>query len=203
MDQPDPVPTPPQAPLPQQPTVPSAPAPATAAKGLAITALILGIVAFLFGWLGLFSIFGAGNILTGIAAVIFGIIALVKRQPKSLALTGTILGGVGLLTTVVLIIVSTIGYASLSEKAKENAHNPANSSTSTGGTWDVDAAYDKVTNGMTKAQVEAATGKSSESCSESTTSYGKYETCNYGDYLDGGVLSVSYTDDKVSSKSKY
>lgn len=121
------VPTPPPAPvqgpapLPQQPGVPGAPAPNTP-KGLAITALVLGIVAFLFGWLGLLSFLGIGNIFTAIAAVVVGTIAMVKRQPKGLALTGTILGAVGLIATVLFIIISTIGYASLSEKAKQNAN---------------------------------------------------------------------------------
>lgn len=128
MDQPVPTPPPAPAPLPQQPTVPGAPAPG-APKGLAVTALVLGIVAFAFGWLGVFSIFGIGNVFTALAAVVFGVIALVKRQSKGMAITGLSLGTVGLITTVILMIVFTIGYASLSDKAKERAAD-ANSSSS-------------------------------------------------------------------------
>lgn len=117
---PAPAPTPTPTPLPQQPNVPGVPAPG-APKGLAITALVLGSVAFLFGWLGLFSIFGIGNVFTALAAVVFGAIALVKRQSKGMAVTGLVLGAVGLIATIGFMIISTIGYASLSEKAKENA----------------------------------------------------------------------------------
>ncbi len=134
MDQPKSTPTPP--PLPQQPSVPPVPSATApgAAKGLAVTALVLGIIAFLFGWLGLFSIFGAGNIVTAIAAIIFGIIALTKKQPKGLALTGLILGAVALLATVALIIVSTIGYASIADKAKNEYNNSSNYSSSSSNT---------------------------------------------------------------------
>lgn len=192
--QPTPVPVQPQAPV--SPNVPTPNAP----KGLAITALVLGIIAFVFSWLGFF------NLLVAALAVVFGIIALVKRQSKGLALTGTILGGVGLIASIIFAI---IGIAILSSASKysdtsTNTSTSTSTSSSTESAWDVNAAYDKVTNGMTKAEVEAATGKTSDSCSESTSEYGKYETCSYGSYLDGnGTISVSYTDDKVSSKSKY
>ena len=129
MDHPAPTPPPSPTAVPPQPTVPGAPAPG-APKGLAVTALVLGIVAFAFGWLGVFSIFGVGNVFTALAAVVFGIIALVKRQSKGMAVTGLSLGAVGLITTVVLMIIFTIGYASLSEKAKENAAGANNSSSS-------------------------------------------------------------------------
>ena len=122
MDQP--VPISPPAPLPQQPTVPGVPAPG-APKGLAVTALVLGIVAFAFGWLGLFSIFGIGNVFTALAAVVFGVIALVKRQSKGMSITGLALGAVGLLTTVALMVISTIGYASLSEWESEKTNDYA------------------------------------------------------------------------------
>lgn len=72
------------------------------AKGLAIAALVVGIVAFL---LGLVPIAG---IVVGAVAVVLGIIALVKKQPKGFALTGTILGGVGLIVSVIVTILATI-----------------------------------------------------------------------------------------------
>ena len=86
---------------------------------------MLGIVAFAFGWLGLFSIFGIGNVFTALAAVVFGVIALVKRQSKGMSITGLVLGAVGLLTTVALMVISTIGYASLSEWESEKTNDYA------------------------------------------------------------------------------
>lgn len=80
-------------PMQQQPQYAPPVAPATP-KGLAITALIVGIVAFL---MGLLPVIGA---LLGIGAVVFGAIALAKKQPKGLALTGLILGAVGLLASI-------------------------------------------------------------------------------------------------------
>lgn len=87
-------PPPPQQPTyapplaPQQPTGPVVP------KGLAISALVVGIVAFC---MGLIPVLGA---IVGIAAVILGAIALAKKQPKGFALTGLILGALGLITSI-------------------------------------------------------------------------------------------------------
>lgn len=71
--------------------------------------------------------------------------------------------------------------------------------------WDYQAAYDKIQTGMTKAQVEAVTGKSSDSCTESQSNYtGKMEWCSYGNvFTDKGTVSVTYINDKVSDKTKY
>jgi hypothetical protein len=84
---------PPPAP---QSGAPVAPAP----KGLAIAALIVGIVAFLAGLVPFL------GIILGLVGLALGIIALVKRQPKSLALTGTILAGVAVVVSIIATIVA-------------------------------------------------------------------------------------------------
>lgn len=70
--------------------------------------------------------------------------------------------------------------------------------------WDVEAAYVKINNGMTKAEVEAATGKQSESCTESEMeTLGKTETCTYGNaFIDKASIIVTYQQDVVTSKTK-
>jgi hypothetical protein len=70
--------------------------------------------------------------------------------------------------------------------------------------WDYEAAYAKITNGMTKAQVEEATGKGSESCTESEIAHiGKTETCTYGNaFIDKASIFVVYSNGEVSSKTK-
>lgn len=68
----------------------------------------------------------------------------------------------------------------------------------------MEAAYAKVSNGMTKAQVAEAVGKQPESCTESQSEYiGKSELCTYGNaFIDKGAIMVTYMQDKVSSKTK-
>lgn len=70
--------------------------------------------------------------------------------------------------------------------------------------WDVEAAYAKIQNGMTKAQVEEATGKKPETCTTSEDpTFGKMEYCTYGNaFTDKAAISVTYSQDKVSSKTK-
>lgn len=69
------------------------------AKNLALVALILGIVAFVLGWVPL-----VGVILGGLA-IGFGIAALRRRQRKALAIPGIALGGWGLITSLVAMAV--------------------------------------------------------------------------------------------------
>lgn len=101
----------------QQPpayTPTSTPAPAQG-KGLAIAALVVGIVAFLTGlvpFLGL---------ILGLAAVVLGVIALVKRQPKGLAITGTALGAVALIVSLIATLVAGALTAAVVGAASEVA----------------------------------------------------------------------------------
>jgi hypothetical protein len=98
-------------PVPGAPAPPTAPAmqgaPTTmsprASGGVAIAALVVGIAAFLTGlvpWLGL---------LLAITAVGLGVFALVKKQGRVLAIIGTALGGIALITG----LIATIGFSAM------------------------------------------------------------------------------------------
>lgn len=71
--------------------------------------------------------------------------------------------------------------------------------------WNLNEAYGKIKTGMTKAQVEKATAKDSESCYESEDpTFGKTEICNYGNaFIDKGGITVTYRQGEVASKSKH
>ncbi|NNH73904.1 DUF4190 domain-containing protein [Nocardia uniformis] len=71
-------------------------------KGLAITALVLGIIALLFCWTVI------GGILFGVLAAIFGLIALLSKKAggTGLAITGLILGIIGLIIAVIIGVVA-------------------------------------------------------------------------------------------------
>lgn len=94
--------------LPPQQGAPLATAPA-AAKGLAVSALVVGIVAFLFG---LAPVFG---LLAGATAIALGAVALKKGQSKGLALTGLILGGIAALTSLLMTIMLATASSQVSE----------------------------------------------------------------------------------------
>jgi len=100
-----------------QPTPPPTKKPA----GLALAALIVGIVAFLFG---LIPVFGA---LVGVVAVVLGIIAIRKRQSKGKALTGVILGGIAILASISM----TIGSMALVNSASDVQPVPLTAETAT------------------------------------------------------------------------
>ncbi|MFG1790727.1 DUF4190 domain-containing protein [Nocardia sp. NPDC049149] len=71
-------------------------------KGLAITALVLGILALLSCWTLV------GGYLFGVLAIIFGLIAAVRSGGKGMAITGLVLGALGLIAAIVFTIV---GYS--------------------------------------------------------------------------------------------
>jgi hypothetical protein len=87
-----------QQPYPYQPPGPRP------AQGLAITALVLGIVALVTGWIP------GWGVLVGLAAIVFGIIALAKRQGKGMAIGGIVTGVLGLLSSVLIIVFIAIGW---------------------------------------------------------------------------------------------
>lgn len=67
-------------------------------RGLAIAALIVGVVALLTGLLPIV------GVILGIAAVVLGIVALAKGQPKALGITAIALGAVAAIISAVMTI---------------------------------------------------------------------------------------------------
>lgn len=101
----------------------------TTAAGLAIAALVVGIVAFLSGWVPIW------GLIAGAAAVLLGILALVRHQSKGLAIPGLILGGLAILTSLVttIFMVVGIGVASTGSNTVVTDPNAGTSSESEAG----------------------------------------------------------------------
>ncbi|WP_200329790.1 DUF4190 domain-containing protein [Leucobacter sp. L43] len=76
-------------------------------KGLALTALILGIASLIFCWVPVAGAVG------GIIALVLGILALRKAQPKGLALTGVITGAVAAVVGIIVTILFFVGLSLL------------------------------------------------------------------------------------------
>ncbi|QEE60654.1 DUF4190 domain-containing protein [Salinibacterium sp. dk2585] len=85
---------------------------------LSIIALIAGILGLLGSWIGIFSILGLIGVILPIAAIILGFLGKSKepQASKGLWLTGIITGFIGLAITVLLVIGSTVLFASLGEQ---------------------------------------------------------------------------------------
>ncbi len=77
-------------------------------NGIAITALVVGIIAFLSGWIPVW------GLLVGIAAVVFGIVGLKKSQNKGMSITGIVTGGLALLTGLMVTVTMLFAIGSLS-----------------------------------------------------------------------------------------
>lgn len=110
---------------------------------------------------------------------------------------------------IIIVVVFGIGGASSGSKDTPSSTTPNGQAAQEAPKveekpkWDVEAEYAKITDGMTKAEVEAAISKKSDNCTESASEYlGKSEMCTYGGFGDNGVITVHFSDDKVSTKSK-
>ena len=72
--------------------------------GMAITSLVLGIIAFILAWFPLGSYLA---VLLALLSVIFGIIAIRRPAGKGMAVAGLILGGLALVISIIASIVYT------------------------------------------------------------------------------------------------
>ncbi|MEJ7725759.1 MAG: DUF4190 domain-containing protein [Actinomycetes bacterium] len=72
--------------------------------GMAITSLVLGIIAFLLAW---FPIGSYLAVLLALLSVIFGIIAIRRPAGKGMAVAGLILGGLALVISIIASVVYT------------------------------------------------------------------------------------------------
>jgi|APMI01.1.fsa_nt_gi hypothetical protein len=199
VNEPTPAPVAPHPPVMPPSNVPPVPGTPGQSQVLGVLAMVAGILAFLTGFFWFLSI------PLGVAALVLGILSIKKNQGKGMGIAGLVTGIIGLLFGLGILLFTVLLVTSPEvRKSIDEANTTSSTSTSSTGSWDAAAAYGKVTTGMSKAQVETATGKSSENCVATESSYGKTETCNYGNsFTDGASISVTYTDDKVSSKSKY
>lgn len=104
----------------------------------ATTALVLGIVAAVFGWTGPF------GLVVGIAAIIFAILALVKQQSKAKSIWGLVLGIIAVLTAIITISIATAVVKELDDngtlsKMADTSESTAATSYTVGQAIDVDS----------------------------------------------------------------
>lgn len=94
------------------PVAPSQTQPASS-KGMAIAALVIGIIAFCTGFIGI-------GILLGVVAIILGAISLVKHQPgKAMAISGIVLGVIAILVGGLLFLITMVAYNGIQERAEQ------------------------------------------------------------------------------------
>ncbi len=153
------IPEPPQ-PNPYQ-NPPAAPGTPKTPIGFAIAALIVGIVAFLSG---LAPVWG---LLVGLAAAALGVIALMKKQNKGLALTGLILGGIAALTSLIVTIALISGASTLRTPAADSVPDVQTSNASASPTPAPETATATPTPTPTKTQAPPAPAAPVETVSQS------------------------------------
>jgi hypothetical protein len=122
------------------------------------------------------------------------------------------------LTVIIFLVLFALGVISgivqaafLGKAVQENIDNlpessltaPSTDSGDSESTSDLAAAYDKITEGMSKAEAEQTLGRESTSCTESSTAgVGTFETCTYGGFSDKTSVTLTYRDGVVASKVK-
>ena len=120
---------------------------------------------------------------------------------------GKWIGGLILIIIVGAIIAAAVGLQpknSTNDTSAEKISQPAKTEEKTSNKWDYEENYNKVQNGMTKAEVETAIERKSDNCAETESKEInlKVESCNYGMLPDNGMVSVTYENGKVTTKAK-
>lgn len=101
----------------QQPiSAPVAPQPKATYGGLAIAALIVGIIAFLSGWIPVF------GMIVGVVALVLGIVALNKKQHKVMSVFGIVLGSLALISS----LLATLFWGAVFNAARDSTHTNTN-----------------------------------------------------------------------------
>lgn len=105
---------------------------------------------------------------------------------------------------ILIIIISAAGGGD-----KKDSSSSSSSSTSTPKTeetkkFNIDDIYTKINTGMTEAQVKDIITKEPINCTESEIQgLGTSKLCSYGNvFIDSGSIMVTYSNGKVSSKTK-
>jgi len=94
-----------------------------AKKGLAITALVLGIIAFV---TGLIPVWG---FVVGFTAIAFGVVALAKKQSKGMAITGIVTGALAALTSIAILAFVVLGGQNTADQGSSVAGSDAHQTT--------------------------------------------------------------------------
>lgn len=172
-------------------------------SGLATAGMVLGIIGAVLAFIPLINNLA---FVLGVLAIIFGGIALAKKANKGKAIAGLVLG-------ILSIVITLLMQQALSD-AFDEALSPTKTSPESSETKDEEAdekvfdgaaAYKKVKNGMTKSEVRKVAGVDPDNCTSSEDeTFGKIETCSYGNMIKDDVsFSVTFSQGKVSSKSKF
>ena len=88
---------------------------ANESKGLSIAALVIGIVAVVFG---LVPVLG---LVLGVLALVFGIIGAKKRAGRGMAITGIVTGSVAIVVGIIAFLVVFIAMPGLQRSARDTA----------------------------------------------------------------------------------
>lgn len=104
-------PVPPQAP---QASVAVTPSPS---RGLAITALVLGIVALLGFAIPVLNVFSA---LIALVGLVLGIVALVRAQSRGLSIAGVVTSALALLLSLIFIVIYLVGFGAAVESVRSD-----------------------------------------------------------------------------------
>jgi heme/copper-type cytochrome/quinol oxidase subunit 2 len=187
----------------KQPASPAAPQQSNQTQPAAQKTDVLGIISLVCAFIGL-----------QVIGFILGLVGVKKAKeegrPTTLSKIGWILNLIFMIIAAIIIIaIIALGAAAskegteLNDAAKKLESSLEESeSANSANKADLVAAYEKVNEGMSKADAEKELGSSSNCTSSSYSGLGSFESCSYGSFSDKVTISITYKDGAVQSKSK-
>lgn len=153
------------------------------AGGLAIAGMVVGIIAFVFGWVSFL------GFCLGVTAIILSIIALKKKQSKGMSIAGIITGALAIVVNIIVSILFIISLVTVATAANEytgaiNSLSELSNSAS--------SSLSNYMSEYTQSKLELINSKKD---------FSKGETAKFGEYYEVKVNSI--TRDYVSTSRSY
>ncbi|MHA7987805.1 MmpS family transport accessory protein [Rathayibacter sp. CAU 1779] len=153
---------------------PTGPAAPRRSSGLGVAALVLGIIAFVFAFIPFVNY---AAIALAVVGLVLGVIGLVsKGRSKGLPITGTIISGVALLLSIIMVSVYAAAFAAVSKAVEDSAASSITSpstsasaapSASASASTDLDVVYSVTSDGATAQTISYFTLNNGQSGQES------------------------------------
>ncbi|MEI8061366.1 MAG: hypothetical protein WCG99_03685 [Candidatus Berkelbacteria bacterium] len=105
---------------------------------------------------------------------------------------------------ILIIIISAAGGGDKKDSSSSSSSSTSTTKTEETKKFNIDDIYAKINTGMTEAQVKDIITKDPINCTESEIQgLGTSKLCSYGNvFIDSGSIMVTYSNGKVSSKTK-
>jgi hypothetical protein len=134
-------------------------------NGPGVAALVLGIIALVFAFVPFANYLAIALGLVGLILGVLGLLA--KGRSKGLPITGTVLSGIALILSIIMVVVYTAAFAAVSKAVDDSAAGPSITTPSS----DASAGASDAPSASARKDLDVVYGVTSDAATAATISY--------------------------------